>query len=137
MDLFTYGTLMWPQIMRAVTGTDPRSERARLHDHARYRVKGEDFPGAIRIRGESIDGRIYRGLSGTTVRVLDDFEGLLYRRRTVFVHTEAGKRQRAAVYLVRNATLLSSEHWDSDEFRDRHMSRWLRALGRGAGSVPR
>ena len=42
---FTYGSLMWADIMARVCGHEFVSEPASLADHCRHPVHGEDYPG--------------------------------------------------------------------------------------------
>lgn len=56
MNIFSYGTLMIPSVMHAVTGRHFRSQKAILRDYARFTVKGELYPGIISITDAITEG---------------------------------------------------------------------------------
>ncbi len=126
MRLFAYGTLMIPAVMQAVTGSSFAAREATLGGYARFRVRGEAFPGAIRFAGHQIEGMLYEGLDPATMRLLDRFEGTLYRRRLVRLAAEAPEDVVAVVYVIRSRALLSHARWDVDRFRRRHLRYYLR-----------
>ena len=97
MDLFVYGTLMVPKIMRAVCGYARPGLPARLWGHRRGRLAGETYPAIVPSIGHHVDGLLYRGVSPRQIRQLDRFEGPMYRRTLVRVEVD-GVRFRSAVY---------------------------------------
>jgi hypothetical protein len=43
MNIFTYGSLMFPSVLKAVTGREFAAKKARVKNCARFRVKGESL----------------------------------------------------------------------------------------------
>ncbi|MGL4514025.1 MAG: cupin domain-containing protein [Lacipirellulaceae bacterium] len=116
--LFTYGTLMFPDVWRQVVGREARSVEATLIDYAPYRVDGEVYPALVAESGAETRGVVYLGLTGDEVERLDRFEGELYERRRVTVLTGDGRDVLAECYVARRAARdeLTDELWDADEF---------------------
>jgi len=127
MHVFTYGTLMIPSVMNAVTGGDFRSEKASLRGYARYLVRGEVYPGIVPSPGACTDGVVYLGVDEASVERLDIFEGQFYERFQVSLETEDGESLEADTYVVRpeNRGLLTSAPWELEEFRAEGLERFL------------
>ena len=97
---FTYGSLMWADIMARVCGR-PWGDRAahevfdsdvaELFGHERRAIRGQDYPGLVPLEGQgppgiAVRGVLYRGLSPQEFARLDAFEGVEYERVLVRVH---------------------------------------------------
>lgn len=126
MHLFAYGSLMVPEIMRAVSGDDFPSARALLGEFRRGRVQGEDFPGILPCPAESVSGVLYHDLSDRAWQRLDRFEGALYRRQAVVVDIVGRGLVSAETYVIAPAyaQLLTKEEWQFEAFLPR-WSAWL------------
>ena len=85
INLFAYGTLMWPEVLEAVMGRRLASTPATLAGFKRLRVRGASYPVVVPSAGGRVEGVLYRGLSHGELRRLDAFEGGEYDRveRTV------------------------------------------------------
>ncbi|MBW2602750.1 MAG: gamma-glutamylcyclotransferase [Deltaproteobacteria bacterium] len=77
MNIFTYGTLMLPRVMYAVTARKLRFVDAMLRGYARFTVKGESYPGIIPVTEAVTEGIIY----------FHDFllKELIFKGRGVFI----------------------------------------------------
>lgn len=119
INVFAYGTLQIPEVMRAVSGGDYPARPARLDGYARFSLAGRSFPGLRLQPGAATDGLLYGGIDAEALRRLDEFEDDFYRRETLSVVTEAGERLAAEVYVVppEHYGLLIEEPWDLEEFR--------------------
>ena len=127
MNVFAYGTLMHPDVMRMVTGSPRTCQRAVLAGYARYRVRGEFYPGLIPAQGAKTAGILYRGLVRTEVRRLDAFEGALYERRRVLIRLAGGEWLDAQTYVVVPSCRhrLSDQPWSLDAFARRHVGQFM------------
>ena len=74
--------------MHAVTARHFRSQKAILRDYARFRVKGESYPGIIPVTDAITEGILYFNVNEFSLEQLDIFEGDLYERIGVRVETE-------------------------------------------------
>lgn len=81
--LFTYGSLMCPEIMHRVSGTARHGTAALLKDYRRGQLRGQTYPAIIPHPGAGVRGILYHDLSCGSLRRLDAFEGAMYRREQV------------------------------------------------------
>jgi gamma-glutamylcyclotransferase (GGCT)/AIG2-like uncharacterized protein YtfP len=100
MDLFTYGTLMDPEVWQRAAGRRFPCERATLEDYSARRLRGVHFPGLIEAAGAVTPGLLYRGVDAPAMQRLDEYEDDFYQRIAVKVITENGEMVTAQVYLV-------------------------------------
>lgn len=117
MDLFVYGTLMVPQVMRSVSGHRGVAEPAYLPGFRRRSLRDAVYPAVIASAGDSVEGLLYRAVSAGELQRLDIFEGEQYRRMTVRV-TVADGAVSAETYVLASglAGLLSDRDWSLAHF---------------------
>ncbi len=129
--LFTYGTLMLPEVMTVVCGVSLQAEKAVLADYCRRLVKNEVFPAIIEKKGVNTDGLLYRGIDREILERLDAYEGEPYCRREVRVTLVDGSEVCCFTYVLkdRHRHLVGDTAWDIALFRDRHLADYLTVLG--------
>jgi gamma-glutamylcyclotransferase (GGCT)/AIG2-like uncharacterized protein YtfP len=120
MNIFTYGSLMFPSVMRAVTGRTFPTKKARLKDYARFKVIGESYPGLTPLKGAVTEGFLHLGVDALSVKRLDDFEGEFYKRTQILADALDGGSLSAHAYVIkaRYRDRLSSEEWDPERFEE-------------------
>ncbi|KAB2888783.1 MAG: gamma-glutamylcyclotransferase [Desulfobulbaceae bacterium] len=118
MDLFTYGTLMSPDIMARVAGCRLASVPARLAGYRRTLVLDEVYPGIVEDEGCVVDGILYLGAPEEAISRLDAFEGEMYDRREVGVTMEGGETRTVMTYVFRPEyrSRLTDIPWDYQRF---------------------
>ncbi len=116
--LFTYGSLMCPEIMERVAGRHAASTPATLHHFRRSRLQDLDYPGIFPDDASRVAGILYLDLSEEAIGRLDDFEGEQYLRLTVTVELDDGHTQPAMAYVLkeRYRPLATGEEWDFATF---------------------
>lgn len=129
--LFTYGTLMWPDIMTRVCGPAcaplATPQAATLADHARRPVRGQDYPAMVPADGHQVVGRLYLDLPEAAWARLDLFEGDEYERHEVLVTLADGRWERAWTYLLKPglAGRLDAGDWDEAAFEREGKARFV------------
>jgi gamma-glutamylcyclotransferase (GGCT)/AIG2-like uncharacterized protein YtfP len=105
MDLFVYGTLTAPELVRTLTGRSFEGEPARLHGFRRFAIPGS-YPYILPSPGDSVEGSLLRGLGADDLRAIDRYEGEgdLYFRIDVVAETAAGQSP-CATYVANGAAL--------------------------------
>jgi gamma-glutamylcyclotransferase (GGCT)/AIG2-like uncharacterized protein YtfP len=118
MDLFTYGTLMSPDIMARVAGCRLTALPATLPGYRRSQVKDEVYPGISEEAAEQVTGVLYLSVPAAALQRLDVFEGEMYERRQVLVVDEGEVVRAAMTYVFRPAYLhlLTDIPWDFAQF---------------------
>ncbi len=129
VSLFTYGTLMLPEVLEAVTGRTFPWQAAMLEGHARYRVRTAVFPALIPMPGERVEGRLFDGVDRATLERLDRYEGNYYERRQLHVQLESRTTCPAHVYIFKDCyrSLLILEPWSLEIFRRERLDSYLAA----------
>lgn len=131
LNLFAYGTLMLPEIMRAVTGQTFAGQAARLPDYASLLLHRRSYPGLIPQSSAVAEGVLYSDLDREAWRLLDAFEDDCYRRERVIVLDANDQRHTAAVYVMKAEFYdqLSDKPWSADEFRQYGLEEFLLRYG--------
>ena len=137
MNLFVYGTLMFPEIRAAVAGQRLAAPPAMLPGYRREGVRGEAYPAIIRDPRSNVTGCLLRGLGRAALRRIDAFEGPEYVRRLhrVRLLDEAGRPGRTAIaacYVIAPAAAhrLDGRPWDPHVFAEGHLDRYRRRCRR-------
>ncbi|ORY79058.1 AIG2-like family-domain-containing protein [Protomyces lactucae-debilis] len=133
---FFYGTLMHPAVLnRVISSTEtPAYLPVILPGYARFRVKGQDYPGVIAAQDApegsvaeanvSVAGMLVSHLSSYAIKRLDAFEGDEYTRTSVTVLDGTGKRHNCQMYLYKDSSKLEATVWDFEDFKREKLAHW-------------
>ncbi|PLX43011.1 MAG: gamma-glutamylcyclotransferase [Deltaproteobacteria bacterium] len=135
LPLFVYGTLIFPEVVRALLGALPEATPAVANGFSARTLSGRIYPGLLKEEGESAKGVLYQGLDSQMMEVLDRFEGEEYTLSIISV--QCGEEEvDALVYLLSApfAHLINKERWDLMAFKRDHLSRYVE-LCKEAGSM--
>ena len=119
MHVFTYGTLMFPEVWQAVVGREYAAVLGTAASYAIYRVADAVFPGIVAAGDdEAVRGVVYLDVDDAAVARLDRFEDDFYERQTLWVDCDDGERRAVGAYVVpaKNRAVLTDEPWDRDDF---------------------
>lgn len=118
MNVFTYGSLMFPQVWDTVVGREFATIRGTATAYAIYRVSGATFPGIIAEAGCEVRGLVYLDVDEESVARLDRFEDTFYDRLTLSIDCEDGERRDADAYVIpeKNRSILTAEQWTAEHF---------------------
>jgi gamma-glutamylcyclotransferase (GGCT)/AIG2-like uncharacterized protein YtfP len=124
--VFVYGTLLFPAVLRAVTGAEFPRRAARLEGFARYGLRGEVVPALVADPSASTEGALLEAVGQAALDALDRFEGALYQRRGVVV-TVASRPLGAQTYALALAqrARLTREPWDPARFAAQDLAAFL------------
>ncbi len=127
MNLFAYGTLMFPEIWHRVTGLTQHGLPATLGHHAACRIRGQPYPALVEEDGAVTAGILYTDVPRGAMARLDDFEGTFYDRVPVEVTLTDGTRQPAWVYRAAAGTApdILPERWEAASFGRKELGRFL------------
>lgn len=118
--IFTYGTLMFPEVWQAVVGRPFETLQGTLRGYAIYRVKDEVFPGiTAACADDAVEGVIYLNVDERALQQLDRFEDEFFlHRETLSVDCIDGLERTADAYVVpaEHRNQLTNERWSSEEF---------------------
>ena len=127
MNIFAYGSLTVPEVMRAATGHHFLHEEAALKGYARYALEGVSYPGIVPEETAEIRGVIYFDIDRRSLERLDGFEGEWYRRTPVEVLAAGRGLTPAGTYVIAPAHRhrLSRRAWDLQKFLEQDLGRFL------------
>ncbi|MFC7297963.1 gamma-glutamylcyclotransferase family protein [Herminiimonas aquatilis] len=122
MHIFTYGSLMFPQIWQRVVRGNYRSAPATASGYARYALADDTYPGMIARPQTTVEGVLYFDVDAHDVAALDAFEGNEYRRDQIDVVIDSSEIVIACTYIYMAEQRLSSLPWEPQAFQ---MSRFI------------
>jgi len=128
MHVFTYGSLMFPEVWTRVVQGDYESIQGTLHGFRRRCLKQETYPVAFEgAPSERVLGQVYFDIDEEDMRRLDLFEGEYYARKEEDIVLENGKIVRASVYVLKSDfyQLVEDNPWDVEQFKLAGMQRFL------------
>lgn len=144
MNVFTYGTLMFPVVWQFVVGRAYATVDGELNGYRVLRIRDAIYPGMVLADGShTARGVVHLDVDEPALVRLDRFEGDCYRRELVTVTCADGVRREAFAYVVPGETeqVLTDEIWTADQFLargdlDRFLSRYagFRRVRRGERS---
>ena len=118
---------MWADIMATVCGCAHVQLEARLADHARHPLRGQDYPGMQPSVGSSVTGRLYLDVGEAAMTRLDAFEGEQYERTAVTIKLLDGHELPAWTYLFKPefSGQLEAGEWDAQRFEREGKARFM------------
>jgi gamma-glutamylcyclotransferase (GGCT)/AIG2-like uncharacterized protein YtfP len=119
MHVFTYGTLMFPEVWQAIVGREFAAVEGTAAGFAIYRVRDAVYPGiSAASERERVRGVVYLDVDHASLARLDLFEGDFYVRQSVWVDCADGERRAADAYVVpaESQAVLTDERWDRAKF---------------------
>lgn len=125
-NLFTYGSLMYPDIWRTLVKGNYRNLPANLSGFQRCFIRGDSYPVLVPATPFSVlEGRVYLHLAEPDWMRLDRFEGVYYHRKSVQVVTVQNGIERpirADCYFLkpRFRHLATRRAWHPEHF-ERHL----------------
>lgn len=130
-NVFVYGTLMYPEVLRALIKRVPEHQKAIIHGFQRYGIRGQVFPAIIHSSSQAaVQGILLYRLTPDEMDVFDEFEGDEYYKVSVeampLVEDNAAPSN-ASVYVWQDSlrSLLLESPWDPEAFREKHLQPYV------------
>lgn len=125
MHLFTYGSLMYPQVWSRVMSNTHPSRAATITGYSRRQLPGEVYPALVPDADSSVNGVLYSGLTQAEFARLDLFEGKDYQRISVLAVPETGTEVETFVYVYAHPEHVSEFLWDPARFEAEGLQHFL------------
>ncbi|GAA5316689.1 MAG: hypothetical protein AseanaTS_18930 [Candidatus Pelagadaptatus aseana] len=135
-NLFVYGLLQHPEVLKPLIGYVPKQSPARLYGHIRRTMVHPDFePCAVAVveEGKWIDGVVLHDVTPRATAEMDVFECVpqgIYQRVSVVAELQGGEQLASDVYLKGPSLLADNlgDYWCQDHFNQQHMEYVLTEL---------
>ena len=115
-DLFVYGTLQFPEVLRALLGRMPDSSPITLDGWRAAALARRTYPGLVPANA-TVPGMLLTGLRAEELEVLDEYESGPYELRKLSL-TDG---RPAWSYVWTDATSVLASDWSADEFAAEHL----------------
>lgn len=115
MNVFAYGSLMFPEVWLRVTGLRAPGMSAVLEEYSVRRIRGQSYPVMVPESGGVVRGVLYTAVPEEVSGLLDAFEGRFYQRVMVGVTGADGAAVSAMIYRAADpaSAAILAEAWDS------------------------
>lgn len=124
-NLFVYGTLQFPELVKKLTGKTFTGRPAVLNRYRRRSVKDADYPAIVPDSEAQTQGILYEGVDRESLKKIDFFEGSEYKKEVVLVDIN-GKEIEALAYIWKGpAEALNENDWDHARFEKYSLSAYL------------
>ncbi|HKI88295.1 MAG TPA: gamma-glutamylcyclotransferase family protein [Draconibacterium sp.] len=123
--IFVYGSLLFPELLTALTGNSFIYSPAILYGFKRFRVKGCDFPAIIEETRSKTEGLLIENVDEKSMEILSFFEGDEYREEKVTIFIS--DKEITAITFIWGAdkSLLVNRDWDANEFKNKSLDYYL------------
>lgn len=115
-DLFVYGTLQFPEVLRILLGRTPDSSPVALKGWRAAALARRTYPGLVP-GNATIPGMLLTGLIAEELKVLDEYESGPYDLRKLSLTNG----RPAWSYVWTDTTSVLASNWSADEFAAEHL----------------
>ena len=130
-NLFVYGTLQFPQVVKKLTNKNFKSKQAILKDHKIYQIdpadKDEMCPAIIPEKNSIVEGKILFDVDDKSLDIINFFESDKYAREILTIQTKDNQTHKALVFVWKN--YLKEElkgKWDIKKFEKNYLNDCLK-----------
>lgn len=123
--LFVYGSLLFSDLVKALTGRTSNSVPVTLKGYKRCRIKGCDYPAITEEPGSNVDGLLIKDVDFHSMQILMFFEGDEYQPRQVMVFDQDIEITATTFVWIGEKGLLEDKDWDANEFRQKSLQLYM------------
>lgn len=128
-NVFVYGTLMFPDVQKAITGETLVFCDANLSGFRRGKLKDREYPGIIECSEGTVAGKVLLGVRAELLDLFDKYEGYEFRKVEASPILSAGERVEAIAYAWALAPDdVQEEDWDAIEFEREKLQNFVRYI---------
>jgi gamma-glutamylcyclotransferase (GGCT)/AIG2-like uncharacterized protein YtfP len=133
VKLFVYGTLQFPEILRALLNEVPNMTPARLGGYRAASLKNRMFPGLVKSDNSIVDGFVL-DLTRKQYDVIAAWEDEKYIKhyfesKEITVTTERSAEALLA-FMWNEPKLVLSENWDKEKFYSENLETYIARIGK-------
>jgi gamma-glutamylcyclotransferase (GGCT)/AIG2-like uncharacterized protein YtfP len=125
--VFVYGTLLFPEVVHALTGLSFRHVEGKLLGFKRYALDNAGYPAALPCSGSFVKGKVLLDVDDHSFQILRFYEGNEFEAFSTLIETEEG-RLPATVFIWRGERELLSGTWDEQHFADHLLEEYIHSV---------
>ena len=99
MNLFVYGTLMIPEVIRGLGLTPPTFLKGSMEGFFTARLEGFPYPLLVVDPEGKLQGQIWRNVTPSTMEVLREYEGVGYTESKAWAHDLKGRKWDCSIFI--------------------------------------
>lgn len=139
MNVFCYGTLIWPDIWQHTVRSEYAVKDAYLKSFKCRKVKGENFPALIRSTSadsdkDIVEGKVYFDINGEDFIRVQEHIGKQFEIIDGVCFTEGSNLPisvKIFLWKAEHRSLLSSETWTKEWFEEKALRLYRQSLSQG------
>lgn len=120
--LFVYGSLLFTEMLEALTGKKFKTEPAILRNYRRFSVLDQDYPAIVKMSNSFVAGKIVFDVDDRSLDVISFFEGDEYELKKVNAESENKSLVAFAFCWKHDLKHLDNKEWDMENFRSESLS---------------
>lgn len=113
-NLFVYGSLLFNEIIKGLTGKTFRSERVILSGFKRISVIDSDYPALVKDKNSEVEGRVLFDVDKRSLDIISFFEGEEYAQ--TMVNLKPASLKALAFTWKANLNYTQNIEWDAKIF---------------------
>ena len=124
-NLFVYGSLLFSEMLEALTGKIFKTEDAILKDFKRFSVLGEDYPAIEKTPNSKVAGKLIFEMDEHSLSIITFYEGDQYELRKVQVECQNKSIEAYVFCWKQGLEYLDDKEWDMEKFRSESLSFYI------------
>ncbi|RIJ49806.1 gamma-glutamylcyclotransferase [Maribellus luteus] len=126
-QVFVYGSLLFSEVVYALTGTSFPTQEGILHNFRRFAVCGADYPAVFPRTGSKVKGKLLQNVDSRSLEILKFYEGDEYECISATIHVK-NKRTEALVFVWKGDAKLLNGNWDEKQFRETSLETYIQKI---------
>jgi gamma-glutamylcyclotransferase (GGCT)/AIG2-like uncharacterized protein YtfP len=127
-NIFVYGTLQSPEIVKKLTGKSFKTSVAVLPGFKRYSVKDCDYPAVIQQKDAETTGLVLENVDDLSLEIISFYEGDEYEIQKVTVFIDGKSLIVLAFVWAKEIELLEDIEWDFHRFEKESLEHYLNVI---------
>ncbi len=124
-DIFVYGTLKSPEIVKKLTGKLFKTSPAVLKGYKRYCVKECDYPAVIQQNDAETIGLVLENIDDLSLDIISFYEGDEYEKMQLTVNMNGKSTDVLTFVWVNGNELLDKKKWNLQKFEKTSLQYYL------------
>lgn len=123
--IFVYGSLLFPEITKKLTGKSFKTFPAILEGYKMYGVRDCDYPAIVQQEGSKTVGLLIENMDDLSLAIISFYEGEEYEKRQVTVNSDSKSTDVLTFVWVNGYEFLVNEEWDFRKFEKSSLEHYL------------